>query len=176
VLLSNPVQVREYPWLSTEAETRLLEIERKISSKLHITKSASKLKPSKALKLSPVQIVYHKKKQMISELNRLWSVMHLGKIINYLQFISLLTGLAVIEGSEIKLINRLWTSIRGDENQGVSKEAVRRLVETLDIEPKGTPNPQDETRCTDDSINIISDNRKPDRNEGLKPKRQQRLT
>lgn len=116
------------PWLSAQAEHRLEEIELEVASKLT-------------------------HKTLRSETQRLWAAAKLGKQANYLQFISLLRSLQLIEGSEVNLINELWRAAGGLEGQGVNREAVVELLETLQAHPSWLQ--QDDTRCSEDSVQTI---------------------
>lgn len=116
---------RRYPWLSVQAEQRLGEIEQEVASKLA-------------------------HKTLRSEIQRLWSAAKLGKQANYLQFISLLSSMKLIEGSEVSLINALWRASGGEERQGVGKKAVVELLEALQADPSLLQ--QDDTRCSEDSV------------------------
>jgi len=119
---------RRYPWLSAQAEQRLEEIEQEVASKL-----------------------VHK--TLRSEIQRLWSAAKLGKQANYLQFISLLRSLKLIEGSEVTLINSLWKAAGGEEQQGVDKKIVVELLEALQADPSLLQ--QDDTRCSEDSVSTV---------------------
>lgn len=114
-------QENRWSWLSLQDQQRLEEIELELASKLE-------------------------QKTLKSETHRLWTASGLKRQANYLQFISLLHSLELIEGSEVDLINALWKAAGGEENQGVECEAVVQLLETLQSDPSLL---QDDTRCSD---------------------------
>ena len=72
-------------------------------------------------------------KTLRSETQRLWAAGKLGKQANYLQFISLLRNLQLIEGSEVSLINELWRAAGGKEGKGVNRANKLCLVLLISV-------------------------------------------